>query len=300
MKLVIHGGAGVINKDNLSAKQIKAYHAVLKLALQNGYAVLKTGGSSVDAVETAVKVMEDSPLFNAGRGSVLTAQNTIEMDAAIMEGASLNCGAVAAVSRIKNPVSLARKVMENSKHILLAGKGAEAFALEQNLTIETDDYFFTDARKKQLEQAKQKNQLNLDHSDDKYGTVGAVAIDSQGNLAAATSTGGMTNKQYGRVGDSPLIGAGTYANHQVAVSCTGIGELFIKNVVAYDVAAQMQYLNASLKEAADNIIFKKLPAGSGGLIAVDENGNIAMPFNTKGMFRGFAYNEKIQTFIWED
>ncbi len=299
MKIVIHGGAGVINKDNLSETQIAEYHQVLKQALETGYGLLKQGKPAIDAVESAVKVMEDSPLFNAGRGSVFTAENTIETDAAIMDGSTLECGAVAAVQGGKNPGSLARKVMEQSPHVLLGGKGAEAFARKHNIAFEPQEYFYTDKRKEQLEKAKQKNQLNLDHSDDKYGTVGAVAIDQNGNLAAATSTGGMTNKQFGRIGDSPLIGAGTYANDLVAVSCTGIGELFIKNVVAYDVAAQMKYLGVTAKEAAEKIIFETMPQGSGGLIAIDKNGNIAMPFNTKGMFRGYADNEETKTFIWE-
>ncbi len=299
MKIIIHGGAGVIDKAKMSEEQIHAYHSVMKQALQAGWQLLQQGQPAVDAVEAAVKVMEDSPLFNAGKGSVLTDESTVEMDAAIMDGKNLNCGAVAAVTQVKNPVSLARKVMEHSRHVLLAGKGALVFAKSQQIPLEPAEYFITETRRKQLLVAKRKNQLNLDHSDDKYGTVGAVALDAHGYLAAATSTGGMTNKQYGRIGDSPIIGAGTYANQQVAVSCTGIGELFIKHVVAFDIAAQIKYKNRSLREATDDVICNTLPKGSGGVIAVDKKGNIAMPFNTVGMFRGVADESRIQTFIWE-
>jgi len=300
MKIVIHGGAGVIRKEKLTPVQIARYHETLKEALRAGYTLLKNHQSAIDAVEAAVKVMEDSPLFNAGKGSVLTSENTVETDAAIMDGKTLNCGAVATVQGVKNPVVLARKVMENSKHVLLSGKGAQAFAENQKIQLVSQEYFITETRKRQLQEAKAKNQLNLDHSDDKYGTVGAVALDISGNLAAATSTGGMTNKQFGRIGDSPLIGAGTYANDTVAVSCTGIGELFIKHVVAYDVAARIKYENTTLEDAANHIIFNVLPESSGGLVAADKNGNIVMPYNTEGMFRGFADDKTLKTFIWEE
>lgn len=280
--LVIHGGAGYITKDNISPEREKIYVEKLSEVLLLGDSILRSGGSSLDAVEACVMLMEDTPLFNAGKGAVFTEAGENEMDASIMNGADLNAGAVAGVKTIKNPIAAARSVMEDSKHVLLAGEGAEKFASEQGIEIVDPDYFFTKKSYKRLQKAQQK--------DDKHGTVGAVALDKYGNLAAATSTGGMTNKMTGRLGDSPIIGAGTYAdNSTCAVSGTGHGEYFIRNVLAYDVAAMMKYKGMSLTEAANNVIHDKLEKqnAGGGIIAVDKDGNIAMPFNTQGMFRGF-------------
>lgn len=298
-----------------------AYKQKLKDALNAGYSVLKSGGSSLDAVEVAVKVLEDSPLFNAGKGSVFTAEGTNEMDASIMEGKTLKAGSVAGVTTIKNPISAARKVMEKSPHVMMTGKGAEKFAAEQKLEIVSPEYFFDSLRYKQWQKIKETEKIQLDHSEDrgdvkpsfdvefnpnpdsKFGTVGAVALDIYGNLAAATSTGGMTNKKFGRIGDSPIIGAGCYANNKTcAVSCTGHGEFFIRNVVAYDVSALMEYKNLMLQQAAETVIDKKLTelGGTGGVIAVDAQGNIAMPFNTPGMYRGVVKeNGEVEVSIYK-
>ncbi len=289
--LAIHGGAGTLLKGNMTSEKEKAYKDALALALEKGYAILEENGTAVDAVEVAVKSLEDSPLFNAGKGSVFTAEGTHEMDAAIMDGNTLNAGAVSLITGIKNPVSLARDVMEKSEHVFLAGDGAMRFANDQGFSVESETYFHDDLRHKQWLEIKDSDHFQLDHSDKKdhkFGTVGAVALDYHGDIAAATSTGGMTNKKWGRVGDSPMIGAGNYANNMTcAVSCTGSGEFFIRGVVAYDVSCLMEYKGMTLQEAADEVIQKRVLAigGDGGLIAVDIHGNIAMPFNTEGMYR---------------
>lgn len=293
--LVIHGGAGTILKKNMTAAKEQAYKEVLKQALEAGYAKIKSGHSGLDAVQAAIEIMEDSPLFNAGKGAVFTNKGTNELDASIMDGRTLKAGAVAGVTIVKNPIDAARAVMEKSQHVMLAGKGANEFAQQQKLTIVKPSYFYTKDRWQALQKAIEKDKIKLDHSfniidnypDYKFGTVGAVALDDNGNLAAGTSTGGMTNKKFGRVGDSPVIGAGTYANNKtVAVSCTGWGEFYIRNVVAYDVSAMMEYKNLSVTDAAKVAIQKVGDmGGNGGLIALDKNGNIAMPFNTAGMYR---------------
>ncbi|MBC7586962.1 MAG: isoaspartyl peptidase/L-asparaginase [Chitinophagaceae bacterium] len=297
--LVIHGGAGTILKKNMSAEKEMAYLKSLDSALQAGYKVLAAGGSALNAVETAIKIMEDNPLFNAGKGSVFTNEGKNEMDAAIMDGKTLKAGSVAGVTTIKNPITAARAVMEKSEHVMMAGKGAEKFAALNGCKIVDPSYFYTEDRWKGLQKAKQDDSLKAKSSsslkqpsnrDYKYGTVGAVAVDMYGNLAAATSTGGMTNKKYGRIGDAPIIGAGTYAdNNTCAISCTGWGEYFIRLVMAKSIADKMEYGNMSLKDAANEMVMKKLPAlgGDGGLVAVDKDGNIAMPFCTEGMYRGF-------------
>lgn len=301
--IVIHGGAGTILKKNMSDEQEKAYQEKLQEALDSGYAILKSGGTAIAAIEKAIVVMEDSPLFNAGKGAVYTNAATNELDASIMDGKTLNAGAISGVSHIKNPIKLARVVMEKSEHVMLSGKGAEDFAKQHQLEVADSTYFYNEHRLKQLNKIKETEKIQLDHSDNddeqgditefkdsKFGTVGAVALDKHGNLAAATSTGGMTNKKFGRIGDSPIIGAGTYANNATcAVSCTGHGEFFIRNVVAYDVAALMEYKNLSLLDAANYVVKEKLVklGGDGGLIAIDSQGNIAMPFNTAGMYRGY-------------
>jgi len=289
--IAIHGGAGTLVKGLMTAELENEYKAALKLALDEGYRTLEDGASATDAVETAVKLLEDSPLFNAGKGSVFTAEGTHEMDAAIMDGKTLNAGAVSLVTGIKNPVSLARDVMDKSYHVFLAGEGAMKFAEDHGHGIESPDYFYDEVRYKQWQGIKDSDSFQLDHSvkkDGKFGTVGAVACDQYGNVAAATSTGGMTNKKWGRVGDSPMIGAGNYANNNTcAVSCTGSGEFFIRGVVAYDVSSIMEHKGLSLEEASHEVIYKRILEinGDGGLIAVDANGNIAMPFNTEGMYR---------------
>lgn len=290
--IAIHGGAGTLVKGMMTPDLETKYREALIQALDAGYNILENGGTAIDAVEIAVKHLEDSPLFNAGRGSVFTAKGTHEMDASIMDGQTLNAGAVSLISGIKNPISLARDVMEKSEHVFLAGEGAMTFAKELNYKLEDANYFYDEFRHKQWLEIKDTDSFQLDHStkkDSKFGTVGAVACDQEGNIAAATSTGGMTNKKWGRVGDSPMIGAGNYANNKTcAVSCTGSGEFFIRGVVAYDVSCLMEHKNMSLKEAANEVINKRILkiGGDGGLIAVDSKGNIAMPFNTEGMYRG--------------
>ncbi|MFP4844214.1 isoaspartyl peptidase/L-asparaginase family protein [Winogradskyella sp. PE311] len=295
--IVIHGGAGTLVKGLMTKKLEAEYKEALKVAREAGFDVLKNGGSSIDAVETSVKLLENSPLFNAGKGSVFTAEGTHEMDAAIMEGKHLEAGAVSLVTGIKNPVSLARDVMEKSYHVFLAGEGAMKFAKEQNYTLENSDYFYDEVRYKQWQGIKDSDSFQLDHSvkkDGKFGTVGAVACDQNGNIAAATSTGGMTNKKWGRVGDSPMIGVGNYANNKTcAVSCTGSGEFFIRGVVAYDVSCLMEYKGLSLEDAANEVINKRILEikGDGGLIGVDAKGHITMPFNTEGMYRAYKTSE---------
>ena len=293
--LVIHGGAGVIEREQLSAVEEQAIRADLVAALDAGHAVLAQGGSALDAVEAAVVALEESPRFNAGKGSVYNADGKHELDASLMEGHTRRAGAVAGVETIRNPVKLARAVMEHSSHVMMIGAGAERFADTQaQIERVANHWFDTDTRRAQLdlEQARERAAAtDADNLRGKYfGTVGAVALDTHGNLAAATSTGGMTNKRYGRVGDSPLIGAGTWADQRCAVSGTGWGEFFIRNVVAHDIAARMAYGGASLAAAADAVILQRVPelGGDGGAIAVDSEGNIAMPFSTSGMYRGWV------------
>jgi len=277
--IAIHGGAGTITRENMTAEKELAYRFKLAEALNTGYTILKNGGTSLDAVEVTIRVMEDSELFNAGKGAVFTNAGTNELDASIMDGSNLMAGAVAGVKTVKNPISAARKVMEETWHVMLSGDGADKFAQEQNLEVVDPIYFYTQRRWDSLKKTQAK----------KHGTVGCVALDKHGNLAAGTSTGGLTNKQWGRVGDSPIIGAGTYANNQTcAVSGTGQGEYFIRGNVAYDISAMMEYENTTVGEAARKVIGKLFErGGEGGIIAMDSNGNISMPFNTSGMYRGF-------------
>ena len=289
--IAIHGGAGTLVKGMMTSELEAQYKLALKSALDAGYSILEKGGSSIDAVEKAVVFLEDSHLFNAGKGAVFTANETHEMDASIMDGKTLNAGAVSLITGIKNPVSLAKDVMEKSEHVFLAGEGAMQFAKANDYKIEDKIYFYDELRYQQWLEIKDTDSFQLDHvkkKDSKFGTVGAVACDKDGNIAAATSTGGMTNKKFGRVGDSPMIGAGNYANNKTcAISCTGSGEFFIRGVVAYDVACLMEHKEISLEDAANEVIHKRIIeiGGDGGLIAVDAKGNIAMPFNTEGMYR---------------
>ena len=290
--IAIHGGSGTINRTEITPEQEKAFREGLEAALDAGYKRLAQGGMRSDAVEQAVRSLEDNELFNAGKGAVFSASGKHELDASIMCGQSLKAGAVAGVTNVRNPITLARTVMEQSENVFLLGSGAEDFAREKKLPIEPDDYFFTELRFQQLKEAQQANKTQLDHSkrNTGKGTVGAVALDSEGNLAAATSTGGLTNKKYGRVGDTPVIGAGTYANNQTcAVSCTGYGEFFIRSVVAYDISCLMAYKGLSLKEACAYVVQDKLKAmgGEGGLIAIDRAGNVELPFNSEGMYRAW-------------
>lgn len=296
--IAIHGGAGTILKSEITAKQEADYKNALEVALTCGYQVLEKGGSALDAVRAAVVSLEDIDLFNAGKGSVFASDGSQEMDAAIMDGKNLDAGAVSAVKNIRNPIELAFAVMTLSDHVMLNGRGAEDFARLHNIKSEPDDYFFSALRFAQLKQAQQKGEMMLDHRslnpNKKFGTVGAVACDAQGNIAAATSTGGMTNKKWGRVGDSPIIGAGTYANNQTcAISCTGHGEPFIRAVTAYDVSCLMEYKNLSLPEAMHIVVHDKLLKldGEGGMIGVDAKGNAAMMFNSEGMYRAMKNSE---------
>lgn len=306
--IVIHGGAGNINQENINPEQQEAYRQKLKEALEAGYTILAKGGSGMEAITTAIQILENSPFFNAGRGAVLTHNGNVELDASVMDGKTGLAGAVAGVSTIKNPILAAQAVMLHSPHVLLSGRGAEEFARELGLKMAEPSYFIQPKRQEQLKriQEKEKEQGSgpAESNSEKHGTVGAVALDMHGNLAAGTSTGGMTNKRYGRIGDSPLIGAGTYAENGVcAVSGTGHGEFFIRNVVAYDIAALMKYTNLSLEEASHKVIMQKLQekGGDGGVIAIDKNGNIAMPFNTEGMFRGFMKEKgNPQVFLFKE
>ena len=294
--LVIHGGAGTILKKNMTAEKERDYKQKLEESLQAGYKVLSDGGSAMDAVEAAIHIMEDSPLFNAGKGAVFTNAGTNELDAALMNGENLKAGAVAGLKTVKNPISAARKVMEETWHVLLAGEGADKFAAEQDLEIVDPKYFFTERRWNALQKMKSDEQ-------EKYGTVGCVALDRFGNIAAGTSTGGMSNKRWGRIGDVPIIGAGTYANNKTcAVSATGTGEYFIRSAVAHDISAMMEYKGFSLDKASRTAIKKmgKL-GGSGGVVCIDAKGNIAMPFNTKGMYRGYIKsNGKPKVYIYKN
>lgn len=311
--LVIHGGAGTITRNTMTPEMEVQYRSALEASLKKGYAVLQSGGSSLDAVEASIRILEDNPLFNAGKGAVFTHDGRNELDASIMDGKTLAAGAVAGVRTIRNPIALARAVMEKSEHVMMAGRGAEQFAAEAGVEIVDTAYFRTESRWQGLQKALQEDSLKakLDHSfvpgsghhDNKFGTVGCVALDKNGNLAAGTSTGGMTNKKFGRIGDSPVIGAGTYANNKtVAVSCTGWGEFYIRNVVAYDLSALMDYKGLSVAEAGKTVI-KKVGdlGGDGGLIALDKDGNMATPFNTEGMYRGSVTKDgKIEILIYKD
>lgn len=297
--LVIHGGAGTIVKDDMTPELEKAYMDGLRDALSAGFAVLDEGGTAVNAVKAALVVLEDHILFNAGRGAVFTKKGVQEMDAAIMDGSNLAAGAVAGIRNVRNPIELAAEVMRNSNHVFLSGKGANDFAIKQGIKLEPDEYFFSQFRYDQWKAIRDSDRYSLDHThlhleelmrDKKFGTVGAVACDAQGHLAAATSTGGMTNKKYGRIGDSPLIGIGTYANDATcAISCTGHGEMFIRAVASYDVSCLMEYRQLSLQEAMDVVVNQKLKSlnGEGGMIGVDANGQHAMVFNSAGMYRAY-------------
>jgi beta-aspartyl-peptidase (threonine type) len=294
--IALHGGAGTILRSAMTPEKDAAYRKSLQEAILFGEKILKEGGHAVDAVEKAIRVLEDNPLFNAGRGSVFTSEGKNEMDASIMNGQDLRAGAVSGITNVKNPITLARTVMYDSEHVFLAGSGAVEFAKMHHIEFAPDEYFFVPMRFEQLQQAKKTDSITLDHTEEnihqgkpkKTGTVGAVAMDRNGNLAAGTSTGGMTNKKHGRVGDSPMIGAGTYANNKTcAVSCTGHGEYFIRCVVAYDISCLIEYKGLTLKEACDLVVYDKLVkiGGEGGLIALDSHGNIEMPFNSEGMYR---------------
>lgn len=311
--IAIHGGAGTINREDLTAEREKAVHETLQKALQAGHGVLTDGGSSLDAVTAAVTVLEDSPLFNAAKGAVFNCAGRNELDAAIMNGATLDAGAVASVRTTRNPILLARLVLEQSPHVLLVGDGAESFGKQHGIEFVDPEYYFTEERYEQLQNLQKREGVKgcgdaiaaLDGFDPlSFGTVGAVALDRSGNLAAATSTGGMTNKRFGRVGDVPVIGAGTYAdNETAAISATGHGEYFIRTVAAHRIASRMAYKNESVQQAADSVIndlLKKM-GGGGGVIAVDGKGNIAMPFNTSGMYRGsIDVDGKMSTAIYTD
>ena len=290
--IAIHGGAGTLTKALITPEMELKYTTALEEAVKIGYAVLSSGGNAVDAVAASVVSLEDCPLFNAGKGAVFNAVGKHEMDASIMDGSNLKAGAVALVKGVRNPVLLAKEIMQHSEHVFLAGEGAEEFARAHGLSFEDAAYFYNALRYEQWQTLKDSDTFSLDHSvevtDKKFGTVGAVALDNLGNLAAATSTGGMTNKKFGRIGDSPVIGAGTYAaNESCAISCTGHGELFIRSVVAYDIACLMTYKGLSLKQACDVVVHDKLVKieGEGGLVALDAKGNIEMPFNSEGMYR---------------
>jgi len=314
--LTIHGGAGTILKSAMTAQLEESYRKGLQSALEAGWNILKTGGNALDAVEAAVISLEDNPLFNAGKGSVFTHDGKNEMDASIMDGKTHNSGAIASVKNIKNPIKLARLVMENTEHILLAGDGASEFAKQMKVELKPDEYFFTDFRYQQFLKARAEDVVQLDHAaqevrsskfkvqshpkeskiqnpKSKIGTVGAAACDFLGNLAAATSTGGMTNKKFGRIGDTPIIGAGTYADNKTcAVSCTGHGEFFMQTIAAYDVACRMKYKNLSLLESANEVVENlREIGGEGGLIAIDAKGNVALPFNSEGMYRAFITSD---------
>jgi beta-aspartyl-peptidase (threonine type) len=305
LALAIHGGAGTILRAAMSAERERAYRDGLQQALLRGWQMLTGGGDALDVVEATVCVLEDNPLFNAGRGSVFTHNEKHEMDAAIMSGKDLRAGAVAAVGGIKNPITLARRVMEATPHVLLCGSGAEQFAREAGIEFAPPEYFFDEERYEQLLEARRGDDVRLDHAPlKKFGTVGAVARDAQGHLAAATSTGGMTNKRFGRIGDTALIGAGTYADDRIcAISCTGHGEFFIRTVAAYDVVCLMKYRSLTLDDAGEQVVGQTLyeMGGEGGLIAVDHMGNVSLPFNSEGMYRAWITSEhEAQIAIYHD
>ncbi|ALM21174.1 isoaspartyl peptidase [Nonlabens sp. MIC269] len=306
--IVIHGGAGTIKKENMTPELEKAYNDKLTESIKAGHDVLAKGGSAMDAVEASIRIMEDSPLFNAGKGAVFTHEGVNSLDASFMDGKTLNAGAIAGVSTVKNPISLARLVMTDSEHVLLSGNGSDAFAKAQqnpNIEIVDNKYFYTERRYQSLQRILEKEAKEGDNGtamnfqdpfiqDSKYGTVGCVALDKNGNIAAGTSTGGMTNKKYGRIGDSPIIGSGTYANNSTCgVSSTGHGEYFIRGQVAYDISALMEYKGLTLEEATEEVIQKKLTAlgGTGGIVSLDKYGNVSMEFNTAGMYRA-SMNDK--------
>lgn len=293
ISLAIHGGAGTIVRNKMNADVEKLYREGLQRALDKGYSVLEKKGSALEAVKIAVMELEDNELFNAGKGSVFTNRGTHEMDASIMEGKELRAGAVGAVRNIRNPIALAEKIMLQSGHVFLGGEGAIEFAKQAGIELVEDAYFFSQFRFDQWKAVRDSDEFRLDHDihlqDKKFGTVGAVACDFEGNLAAATSTGGMTNKKFGRMGDTPVIGSGTYANNKTcAISCTGNGEIFLRTVAAYDVSALMEYKGYSLHHAMEEVVMKKLlpMEGDGGMIGIDAQGNIAMLFNSSGMYRG--------------
>ena len=297
--LVIHGGAGTILKKNMTDSMEQAYRTVLEEAIRAGHEILKNGGAAMEAVTASINIMEDSPLFNAGKGAVFTHEETNELDASVMDGSTLNAGAVAGVTRVRNPIDLAVEVMDNSDHVMLAGTGAEVFAQTRGIELVDPQYFYTERRFNSLQRIKEKEKTELDHDgsaaaydpfikDSKFGTVGCAALDKYGNLAAGTSTGGMTNKRWNRIGDAPIIGAGTYANNATcAVSSTGWGEYFIRAMVAHDISAMMEYKGSSLEDAAHEVIHDKVGGlgGDGGIVAIDKDGNVAMEFNTAGMYR---------------
>jgi len=306
--LVIHGGAGTIERSSMDSATEKAYVDALNFALDTGEKILKEGGKSIDAVEAVIKTMEDNPLFNAGKGAVFTNEGKNELDASIMTGYDQKAGAIGGVTTVKHPISLARAVMEKSEHVMMVGKGAEAFAAKCSLEIVDPSYFFTERRYNSLQKILKEDSEKVELSEDekgnkKHGTVGCVALDLQGNITAGTSTGGMTNKKFNRIGDAPIIGAGTFADNKTCgVSCTGHGEFFIRYTVARDIAAMMEYKGSSLKEACDYIIYQKLveKGGEGGLIAIDHQGNIEMPFNSSGMYRGWAKEGQREVKIYKD
>ena len=298
--IIIHGGAGTILRGNLSKKKEKAYRGKLEEAIRTGYTILKNGGTSQLAVVKTIQVMEASPLFNAGKGAVFTHEETNELDASFMDGETLNAGAVAGVKNVKSPIELAVKIMTDSEHVMLSGEGASIFAKEKGLEMVDPAYFYTERRFKSLQRIKNRSKTELDNDDKKaafydtdiknakFGTVGCVALDKNGNIAAGTSTGGMTNKRWGRIGDAPIIGSGTYANNKTCgVSSTGWGEYFIRSQVAYDISAQMEYQKKTLKEATKDVIQNKLTklGGTGGVVALDNKGNMSFEFNTAGMYR---------------
>jgi L-asparaginase / beta-aspartyl-peptidase len=320
--MVIHGGAGTITRATMTPEMETQYRAALEQALQAGHRILAQGGTSLDAVVAAVHVLEDAPMFNAGKGAVFTSEGRNELDAAIMDGRTLQAGAIAGVTRVKNPITLARLVMERSPHVMMIREGAEVFGREHDVEMVPESYFFTENRWNALRRALEAEGRPMpqrppgapesegsaatdfdDDADRKFGTVGAVALDRHGNLAAATSTGGMTNKRFGRVGDVPIIGGGTYANQRCAVSATGHGEFFIRNVVAHDICARMEYLNISLERAARDVVMTRLveQGGEGGIIAMDASGNYTMPFNSAGMYRGhIAADGRMSVAIYRD
>jgi L-asparaginase / beta-aspartyl-peptidase len=303
LSIAIHGGAGTILKEDMTPELEAAYLKGLNDALNAGYAVLEEGGTAVNAVKAAIVILEDNLMFNAGRGSVFTKKGVQEMDAAIMDGKDLAAGAVAGVRNVRNPIELAAEVMLNSNHVFLSGKGANDFAIKQGIKLEPDEFFFSQFRYDQWKAIRDSDNYSLDHThqgleelfkDKKFGTVGAVACDTNGNIAAATSTGGMTNKKYGRIGDSPLIGCGTYANNKTCgISCTGHGEPFIRAVAAHDVSCLMEYKGLNLQAAMEEVVNNKLPKmdGEGGMIGVDAAGNVAMVLNSAGMYRGMRNSD---------